>query len=135
MYFRSLICELLLANELITFEVDQLVKGVKKVVHQIGDCILNDRRKLIDYVIKRHKNRESLKTIDKVKDDQTKIWFCHGNRLVMMNSNEVKMKIANGNDNEVINDKIDKIRCEIKLNLAKLKRVEGKQQVRFEANL
>ena len=82
--------------------------------------------------MKRHKNREALRTINKVKDDQTKMWFCHGNSLVMMDSNQVKTKI--NNDNEVINDKIDKIRCEIKLNLAKLKQIEGKQEVRFEAN-
>ena len=111
--------------------MDQLIETLKEF-EQIGDIILNDRRKLIDYDMKRQKNREALRAIDKVKDDQTKIWFCHGNSFVRMDSNQVKTKI--NNDNEVINDKIDKIRCEIKLNLAKLKQIEGKQEVRFEAN-
>ena len=112
--------------------MDQLIETLKEF-EQIGDTILNDRRKLIDYDMKRQKNREALRAIDKVKDDQTKIWFCHGNSFVRMDSDQVKTKI--NNDNQMINDNIDKIRSETKLNLAKLKRMEGSEEIKgFDLN-
>ena len=115
-----------------TLMMDQLIETLKEF-EQIGDIILNDRRKLIDYDMKRQKNREALRAIDKVKDDQTKIWFCHGNSFVRMDSNQVKTKI--NNDNQMINDNIDKIRSETKLNLAKLKRMEGREEFKgFDLN-
>uniref|UniRef100_A0A8C5QGN7 P53 and DNA damage regulated 1 n=1 Tax=Leptobrachium leishanense TaxID=445787 RepID=A0A8C5QGN7_9ANUR len=97
-------------------------------VEEKAEDVLGDRRQIVDLDMKRNQNREALRALYQDPASSGMVTVCFGNMFIKLPKNKTKDMIEQ--DQQRLNEEINKLRGDLKVKVNQLFEAQGKPELK-----
>ncbi|XP_043946275.1 p53 and DNA damage-regulated protein 1 [Protopterus annectens] len=102
-------------------------------VEELAEDVLTDKQQIVDLDVKRNRNREALRVLQKDLEKSEKVMVCFGNMFIKLPKSRTKEMIQK--DQEQLDKEVDRLHNQLKVKVNRLYEAQGKDQIKgFDLN-